>query len=147
MKKLNVNFTHFPPDIVYSLQSHFPLLCNQRNRKQTHERRTDMKDTIIIPILVIITAFLSRPVTVSAADSWQEKMLFNPSPAQLETEQKRARIMIYHGLKDMQVTSAMDDQFDRIEHMMFTGTVVTDSRGETLIDEETGETKVEDDGC
>ena len=106
-----------------------------------------MKDTIIIPMLVIITAFLSSPVTVSAADSWQEKMLFDPTPAQLETEKKRARIMIYHGLKDVQVTSAMEDQFDRIEHMMFTGTVVTDSRGETLIDEETGEATVEDDGC
>ena len=29
-----------------------------------------MKDTIVIPILMIITAILSRPVTVSAADSW-----------------------------------------------------------------------------
>ena len=106
-----------------------------------------MKDTIIIPMLVIITAFLSRPVTVSAADSWQEKMLYNPTPAQLEMEQTRSRIMIYHGLKDVQVTSAMDDQFDRIEHMMFTGTVVTDSRGDVLIDEETGEPKAEDDGC
>ena len=106
-----------------------------------------MKDTIIIPMLVIITAFLARPVTVSAADSWQEKMLFNPTPAQLEMEQTRSRIMIYHGLKDMQVTTAMDDQFDRIEHMMFTGTMATDNQGEVLIDEETGEPKVEDDGC
>ena len=106
-----------------------------------------MKDTIVIPILMIITAILSRPVTVSAADSWQEKMLFNPTPAKLEMEQTRSRIMIYHGLKDVQVNSAMDHQFDRIEHMMFTGTVVTDSRGETLIDEETGEATVEDDGC
>ena len=106
-----------------------------------------MKDTIIIPMLVIITAFLSRPVTVSAADSWQEKMLFNPTPAQLETEQTRARIMIYHGLKDVQVGLAMDEQFDRIEHMMFTGTVVTNSQNEVLIDEETGETKVENDDC
>ena len=147
MKKLNVNFAHFPPDILYRIQGRFPLLCNQRNRIQTHKRRAAMKDTIIIPTLVVIAAFLSRPVTVSAADSWQEKLLFNPTPAQLETEQKRDRIMIYHGLKDVQVTSAMEDQFDRIEHMMFTGTVVTDSRGETLIDEETGETVVEDDGC
>ena len=106
-----------------------------------------MKDTIIIPMLVIITALLSRPVTVSAADSWQVKMLFDPTPTQLEMEQTRSRIMIYHGLKDVEVTSAMDDQFDRIEHMMFTGTVATDSRGEALIDEETGEPVVEDDGC
>ena len=106
-----------------------------------------MKDTIIVPMLVIIAAMLIRPVTASAADSWQIKMLFDPTPNQLEMEQMRSRIMIYHGLKDVEVTSAMDDQFDRIEHMMFTGTVATDSRGEALIDEETGEPVVEDDGC
>ena len=106
-----------------------------------------MNDTVIIPMLVIIATILLRPATVSAADSWQVKMLIDPTPAQLEMEQSRSRIMIYHGLKDVQVTSAMDDQFDRIEHMMFTGTVVTDSQGEILIDEETGEPKVEDDDC
>ena len=106
-----------------------------------------MKDTNIIPMLVIIAAMLIRPVTVSAGDSWQVKMLFDPTPAQLEMEQTRSRIMIYHGLKDVEVTSAMDGQFDRIEHMMFTGTVATDSQGKVLIDEETGEPVVEDDGC
>ncbi len=74
-------------------------------------------------------------------------MLFNPTPAQLDVEQSRDRIMIYHGLKDVQIAEVMEQQFDRIEHMMFTGTVVTDDHGEPVIDAETGEEKVEDDGC
>ena len=58
---LNVNIAHFPPVVVHSIPDHFPLLCNHRNRKQTHERRAVMKDTVIIPMLVITTAILSRP--------------------------------------------------------------------------------------
>ena len=81
-----------------------------------------------------------------AQDSWQEKMLFNPSASQLELE-KRGRVMIYDGLKDTQVTEAMDTQFDRIQSMMFVRTVATDPEGEILRDKETGDVVVEDDGC
>jgi hypothetical protein len=94
----------------------------------------------------MIAAMVMHPASASA-DSWQENLLFSPTPAQLEVEQSRNRIMIYHGLKDVQVAEAMDQHFDRIEHMMFTGTVVTDGQGEALIDEKTGEARVEDDGC
>ena len=84
--------------------------------------------------------------SIEARDNWQEQMLFNPSANQLEIE-KRGRVMIYDGLKDTLVTQAMDTQFDRIQSMMFVRTVVTDSQGRTLRDEETGEEVVEDDGC
>ena len=104
-----------------------------------------MKHTIIITGLMITAAILSRPVT--AADSWQEKMLFNPSPAQLQVEKERQRIMIYEGLTDMQVADAMEQQFGRVEHMMFTGTVITDDRGDAVIDPDSGEPMVENDGC
>jgi hypothetical protein len=106
-----------------------------------------MKDTIIITALVIAAVMISHSATAAAADSWQEKMLFNPTPAQLDVEQSRDRIMIYHGLKDVQIAEAMEQQFDRIEHMMFTGTVVTDDEGQTVVDPDTGEALVEDDGC
>ena len=105
-----------------------------------------MKDTIKFIALAIIAITLSRPAS-AAADSWQERLLFDPSPAQLQMEQTRQRIMIYEGLTDTQVAQAMDRQFDRIEHMMFVGTIVTDSHGETVVDPETGAAMIEDDGC
>jgi len=105
-----------------------------------------MKDIIVISTLVMLAVIVTHPAAASA-DSWQEKLLFSPTPAQLTMEESRDRIMIYEGLKDVQVAEAMDSQFDRIEHMMFTGTVVTDDQGEVLIDEETGNAMVEDDGC
>ena len=105
-----------------------------------------MKDAIVISTLLMLAIIIAHPASASA-DSWQERILFNPTPAQLDMEKSRGRIMIYEGLKDVQVAEAMDSQFDRIEHMMFTGTVVTDEQGEVLIDEETGNAVTEDDGC
>jgi hypothetical protein len=46
--------------------------------------------------------------------------------------------MIYDGLRYATVTRAMDEQFDRIENMMFVG---------TLIEREDGDFEVEEDGC
>jgi hypothetical protein len=74
----------------------------------------------------------------AVADSWQEKLLFNPPDSQITAEQK-GRVMIYDGLKNTQIDRAMDTQFDRIEAMMFIRTITTDI--------ETGEVMVEDDGC
>ena len=105
-----------------------------------------MKDTIVVSALVVLAIIIAHPA-MATADSWQERMLFSPTPAQLEVEQSRGRIMIYDGLKDIQVANALDSQFSRIENMMFTGTVVTDEQGETLVDEATGEVVVEQDGC
>ena len=73
-------------------------------------------------------------------------MLFNPPASQLDLE-KRGRIVIYDGLRDTQITQAMDTQFDRIQSMMFVRTIATDAEGEILRDEETDTIVVEDDGC
>ena len=108
---------------------------------------TTFKPVTYVQIYSIFMIFLlSLMGSIEARDNWQEQMLFNPSANQLEIE-KRGRVMIYDGLKDTLVTQAMDTQFDRIQSMMFVRTVVTDSQGRTLRDEETGEEVVEDDGC
>ena len=100
-----------------------------------------------LPVSIIFAVLLLGLVgPTEAGDSWQEKMLFNPSASQLELE-KRGTIMIYDGFKDTQITRAMDTQFDRIQSMMFVRTIATDSKGETLRDKDTGDVVVEDDGC
>ena len=105
-----------------------------------------MKDFIITSAIIMQAIAISMPAT-AAADSWQERVLFSPSPAQLEMEQSRDRVTIFEGMQDVQVARAMDEQFDRIEHMMFVGTVITDERGAAVIDPDTGRAQVEDDGC
>ena len=66
--------------------------------------------------------------------------MFNPTSAQLRVEE-RGRVMIYDGLDNALVEHALDDQFDRIEHMMFIRTRQSSS------DDEDDDDSVEDDGC
>lgn len=79
------------------------------------------------------------------ADKWQMNRLFEPTNKQAKKE-LNGQIMIYDGLRDTTVTKALDDNFDRIENMMFTRIVITDDFGQPEVDE-LGNILVEDDGC
>ena len=78
--------------------------------------------------------------------NWQLALLFEPSEHQLEVE-RNGRVFIYDGMYTADVERAMDEQFDRVEHMMFSSTVITDAEGEPVTDPETGLVMVEEDGC
>lgn len=81
--------------------------------------------------------------------AWQLQLLFEPRASQLKSEQ-RGRVFIYSDLTDSVVDRAMDEAFDRIEHMMFVRTVRTDENGEVeMAVNNDGElvAVVEDDGC
>ncbi len=55
-----------------------------------------------------------------AAQDWQERRLLAPSERQLSIEQ-RGRVVIYDGLDERLVDSALDTQFGRMQNMMFVG--------------------------
>ena len=91
-------------------------------------------------VLIPATGLASNKV-----DTIQLKNLFEPSQSQLQRETK-GHIYIYDGLTDRLVNQAMDKQFDRIQNMMFVGTIVTDVQGEPVVDDQ-GDVIAEDDGC
>ena len=82
---------------------------------------------------------------LDAADKWQMNRLLEPTERQRQKEQ-HGSIMIYDGLRDTMVKKALDENFDRIENMMFTRVVITDISGKAKVDE-AGNEVVEDDGC
>ncbi|MCG6865373.1 MAG: hypothetical protein LJE58_08075 [Thiogranum sp.] len=104
-------------------------------------------------LLVALTVG-SGMAAAAAADSaaikqWQMARLLNPTQVDQKAEAK-GRVMIYDGMTDQDVARAFGEQFDRLEYMMFTRTVVTDESGQPRKDPNTGELVTEsvyDDGC
>ncbi len=78
---------------------------------------------------MIVSALLAAPSLAASTDSYQERILFSPGADILESE-VRGRIMIYDGLKNEIVEMALDDQFERIENMMFVRTLYVQDDGE-----------------
>jgi hypothetical protein len=76
----------------------------------------------------------------------EQRRLFNPTEAELASE-AAGRIYIYDGLTDVTVQRALNEEFARVEHMMFIRTKKTDEQGGVKRDTETGEVEYEDDGC
>ena len=82
----------------------------------------------------------------AAYETWQLKRLFEPEIAEVRQE-SGGLVFIYESIKDKDVSIAMDNNWDRIENMMFVGTIVTDENGEPKLDPETNLAMTEDDGC
>ncbi len=79
-------------------------------------------------------------------DDWQLRRLQQPTPAELRAE-RAGQIMIYDGLTDRQVARVMDNHFNRIQNMMFTGVVITEKDGSPKEDPVSGDILTENDGC
>ena len=111
-----------------------------------------MTDTLRVILFVPLVLLMLSVARANAAGSdmavhdWQVKRLFEPTAAQLRTEDK-GQIFIYDGLTDRQVARALDEQPNRMHAMMFTGVVKTGEDGAPLRDPLTGEIVVEPDGC
>ena len=96
--------------------------------------------------IVLLMGSLLAPLVqaADANDGFQYNALFNPSPAQLKAED-RGRVMIYDGLDNAAVERALDQQFGRIEHMMFTR--IHEPPDDGAPPNEGGEDSSDDDGC
>ncbi len=70
----------------------------------------------------------------TAQAEFQQNVLFKPSEGVLVAEAK-GRVMIYDGLKEKTVHLAMNQQFDRIENMMFVNTRYINQDGEEAADD------------
>jgi hypothetical protein len=102
--------------------------------------------TMTVLLLVAMNSPVSAGSIETAMMDWQIKQLFQPGNYR-DSQEKQGRVFIYAGLKSSDVMRAMDEHFDRIQSMMFTGTVVTDNKGNPVRDPETGGVIVEEDGC
>jgi len=99
-------------------------------------RGNDSIHRVLVGMLaVVLLVPFSTPA--GADDAYQYKVLFSPGSSQLKAE-ARGRVMIYDGLEDAEVERAFDEQFDRVEHMMFV---------RTRHAEPDGEVSYADDGC
>jgi hypothetical protein len=89
---------------------------------------------------------ISAPAQATDVSEIELRRLFDPTPAELSAEAE-GRIYIYDGLRDTDIQRALEEEFHRVESMMFIRTIKTDEDGEIKRNEETGEAEVEDDGC
>jgi hypothetical protein len=99
----------------------------------------EMKNRLMGNAIMYASALMCLSIpTLSLSDnlsSWNSQRLFSPSPALLTAEGK-GRITIYDGLDHTVVEQAMDQQFDRIENMMFIRTKYVLPSGEVYQDDD-----------
>lgn len=79
------------------------------------------------------------------ADNWQLRRLMQPTESELLRE-ALGEVVIYDGLTDKQVESALSLHPQRIRNMMFVGTILTDDDGAPRMDDH-GMFIQQDDGC
>lgn len=108
-------------------------------------REYTLADIVAIWVLNI-PAGIAGAEEADSMRAWKLGLLFNPGEQQLCLERK-GRIVIYDNLKSSDIDRALEEQFDRIENMMFVSTLITDDEGKFVRDRETGGIVIEDHGC
>lgn len=73
----------------------------------------------ILTCTSMVTVHATSHLSPSASnEDWQTRRLMAPTPSQLAAESK-GQVFIYDSLDINRVDSAMDQNFDRIQNMMF----------------------------
>ena len=96
--------------------------------------------------LGLSAATAAGSVLASDLSGIEQRRLFEPTEAELRQE-ANGRIYIYDGLRDTDIARAMDEEFARVESMMFIRVKKTDKNGAPVTDPDTGVPVVHDDGC
>jgi len=95
-----------------------------------------VKMTHGVKTVALITAVCSALFSMNAsAGDFQHNALFNPSQFQIKAE-TNGRVMIYDQMENTIVEAALDQQFNRIEHMMFVRTRHVNADGSVKQDED-----------
>jgi hypothetical protein len=110
-----------------------------------HRKQLTSTATLLVTIGLSATLVSSMAGAADVSDI-ELRRLFDPTEAELASEAE-GRIYIYDGLTDVDVQRALNEEFHRVENMMFIRTQKTDKSGEVKRDAETGEVEYEDDGC
>jgi len=101
----------------------------------------------VLSLLSVAAPTLAMAQDVDQAlHDWQLRRLMQPLPHELEKE-RSGSVYIYDGLTEPEVERGLNAHFDRIQHMMFMGTVKTGGGGEPLRDSATGQFIQESGGC
>ena len=103
---------------------------------------------ILCGTVATVTFFIApaqAAMSSPTGNEWQLKRLFAPTQRQLAQE-AQGKVFIYYGLRDVDVERAMLEEFDRVENMMFAGTIIT-HKGNPKKDVASGDWLREDDGC
>ncbi len=109
-------------------------------------KRKSITALIVSATITGISSLASATDSDNSMYGWQLSLLFEPSPQQIKVED-RGRVVIYDGMYSADIDRAFEEQFDRVEKMMFVNTVITDAQGVPAMDPDTGDVLTEDDGC
>ena len=111
-----------------------------------YSTRSPAASTLVAVISATAILFGSRLATAADIADIELRRLFEPTPSELAAEAE-SHIYIYDGLTGRDIQRAMNEEFERVENMMFIRTRKTDETGQLKRDAETGEAEHEDDGC
>ena len=69
-------------------------------------------------------------------EDWQVEVALSPPGYILAIEGKKDRVWILQGLRSSDIDQVMNDQFDRLEHLMFIKTRHESPNGDEWVDDE-----------
>lgn len=101
---------------------------------------------VIFAATIFVSSYNSWADDSGFYTQWQLDRLFQPTQQDLDLEQD-GEVFIYSGIKDDEITRAMDQFYDRISSMMFVDTIRMDNESNPSINPETDEEEIDDDGC